>query len=333
MPDGPWSSPAVIAEAFQLGPLTDPPIVIKSGTVDVWRVVTAEGDFHVKRFREGRWEWLRQSLAACAEVELGAQRAGVDMAEPIALNVAFETGIVSIHRWREGRPLFPNDDVAAWLGATLAKHHAVPAPASGPPDALASYYGFHPANDWREWFAEGEESELLWAGDTEALEAVLSASEIIAAGLARQTERVGAHRDLHGQNVLTDGARCILIDWDCAGPEVPWFETVRAANEFGRLAATRGGVKPLNPDPAVARAVIASYVAAGGDPGIGGRDALAGVFGMMLWRISNSMWRSLGHRGAELAEREHEAAYVAGALPKLKRRLQELDDLVVLLGV
>jgi phosphotransferase family enzyme len=91
------------------------------------------------------------------------------------------------------------------------------------------------------------------------LAAVLAAGDVIVVGLATESRRAGTHRDLLGANILRNGAELALIDWDCAGPDVPWFEAVRAAIEFGRVAATVDGARPLQPDPGVSVTAPSPY--------------------------------------------------------------------------
>jgi hypothetical protein len=308
-------------------------VLLKPGSVASWRLTTARGDFHLKRFARGDWPWLRQSLAACEQVERGAQRAGVPLAEPVVLGADVGDEIINVHRWWNGRPVEPEDDVAGWLGRTLAKLHTIPPPSAAPADALTSYYGLHPPDDWRAWFREGRSHGLAWADSDEPLAAVFDATEVIVAGLAAESRRAGTHRDLLAANILTDGNELALIDWDCSGPDVPWFEAIRAAVELGRVSATVQGVKPLQPDPAVSRAILAAYTRAGGERGVDGRCGLAGVLGMMLWRLAFAVWVSLGHRPVAPDERAASATYVSGALAKLRDRMQKLDSLARAIGL
>jgi hypothetical protein len=317
---------AGLAAAAGIGDLVAEPVVLKRGAVACWRVTTSRGDFHLKRFA------VRDpALAACAEVERAAQRAGVSLAEPIALGVDVGDEVVHVHRWWPGRPLEPGDDIAGWLGAALARLHTLPPPSSAPVDALTSYYGLHPEAAWRTWFRAGRSRGLAWAEpeDDEPLAAVLAASDVIAAGLASESRRAGTHRDLLGANILRNGAELALIDWDCAGPDVPWFEAVRAAVEFGRLAATVDGMRPLQPDPGVSRAILAAYEQAGGERGVTGRRGLAGVLGMAVWRIAFAVQVSLGDGD----ERVECTAYLPGALAKLVERVRTLEPLAAAVGL
>jgi len=301
--------------------------ILKQGTVACGRVTTARGDFHLKRFARDLVPSLQPALAAAAEVERAARRAGVALAEPIALGLEVGGELVHVHRWWPGRPLAPGDDVADWLGRTLATLHTL-APPAAPGDALTSYYGLHPEPAWRAWLRDGR--GLGWPDGTAA---VLAATEVIASGLAAEPARVGTHRDLLAANILTDGSAHALVDWDSAGPDVPWFEAVRAAVELGRLAATTGAARPLQPDPRVARAILAAYARHGGAPGTGGARALAGVLGTALWRLAFAVRAALGQLPAPPAEQAACAAYVPGALAKLADRLRGLDALAAALGL
>jgi phosphotransferase family enzyme len=302
--------------------------VIKPGTIACWRVTTAQGAFHLKRFARDLAPSLGPALAVAAEVERAAGRAGVALAEPVALGLEVGGELVHVHRWWPGRPLGPGDDVADWLGRTLAALHRLAPPAVAGDDALTSYYGVHAESAWRAWLRDGR--ALGWPDGTAA---VLAATEVITAALAAEPARAGTHRDLLPANILTDGSAYVLVDWDSAGPDVPWFEAVRAAVELGRLAATIGDARPLQPDPRVARAILAAYARHGGASGIGGARALAGVLGTALWRLAFAVRAALGQLPAPPAEQAACASYVPGALAKLAERLRSLDALAAALGV
>jgi hypothetical protein len=323
---------AGLAAAADLGELIADPVALKHGSVACWRLVTSHGDLHVKRFASAG-PWLRQSLVACAQVERAAQRAGVALAEPVALGLDMDDAIINVHRWWAGRPIAPGDEVSGWLGHTLARLHTLSPPPAAPEDALTSYYGLHPEDDWQAWFGEGRSLGLVWAAGDDPTAAVRAASEVIAAGLAAEPRRTGTHRDLLAANILTSGVELALVDWDCAGPDVPWFEAVRAAVELGRLAATARGAKPLDPDPRVSRALLAAYARAGGERGVDGRLGMAGVLGMMLWRLASAVRISLGHGLATADERAADSAYVSGALAKLAERMRTLDTLAGAIGL
>jgi hypothetical protein len=320
-----------IAGHLALGGLTGDPVVLKPGSVPVWRIETATGAYHVKIWeRHSSWDWLTASLAGVAEIERAAHAAGVAMAEPVALNERVDGLNVTVHRWCEGRPAEPRDDIAAWVGSTLAQLHTIPPPASAPGDSITANYGSHPAEEWQRWMDEAFDQAQPWAAAArDARDSLRGASAIVEAGLAAGERVVGSHRDMSPSNMLVHGDARTMVDWDMAGPELAWFETVRAAVEFGRLAASSRDAKAFAPDPATTRAIIAAYERSGGHRGVGGREAFAGTLGLALNRIGWQMWVSLGHRESTPEERETAAAYVPMALAKLQRRLETLDELAM----
>ena len=220
---------SMITETLELGTVISEPVEIKPGSVPVWKLSTNQGDFHVKVWLNGEWDWLIASINSATEIEMAAHAYGVEMAEPIALNRRFGASIFSVHRWHEGRTLQSTDDVALWLGRMLVKLHAIPPPACAPRDAIESWYGVHPVEEWQEWIVQAEEQALPWAqAARNGLPKIQTACELVAEGLCAGGRIVGSHRDLMGQNVLAANAGFMLIDWDCAGPEIAWLETVRA---------------------------------------------------------------------------------------------------------
>lgn len=320
---------ASLAAAAGLGEVSDA-AALKGGAVACWRVTTAGGDFHLKRFARALVPLLRPALATAAEVERAAQRAGIAVAEPVVLGLEVDGALLQVHRWCPGRTLAPGDDIADWLGRTLAALHALPPPvdAGDAGDALNAYYGLHAESTWRAWLRAGR--ALGWP---EAMAELRGATDVVTAGLAGEARRAGTHRDLLAANIVTDGRTCVLVDWDSAGPDVPWFEAVRAAVELGRHAATVGNARPLAPDLRAARAILAAYARHGGVPGIGGARALAGVLGMVLWRIAFAVRVALGEHPAPVDEQAACIAYVPGALAKLAERLRGLDALAAELGL
>ena len=323
---------AVLLDHLGLGRLRREAIVLKSGTFPVWKVQTSEGSFHVKAFGDGDWDWRSASLAGSSEVERAALAAGVETAEPVVLNARVENCRVTVHRWIEGRPLDHADDVHEWLGRTLATLHTLPPPLSSPADSLASYHGLHPADDWAAWADEAASKRLGWAPAAKrTLADITVANELVVEGITGEPV-VGSHRDLLPQNILVDGSgRFLLIDWDLAGPAIPWLETVMAVMDIGRFAGGRAGSKSEFPDAAAAAGILRGYLQAGGREGRVDRAALASRFGMVLGRISFAMWVSLGHRISTDAERRTAGEYLDTALPRLRRRLDANPEVCDLL--
>lgn len=301
---------------------------MKRGTVSSWRVGTDRGELHVKVWAEAEWEWHLSALRGAAEVEAAAYGLGVEMAAPVAINQRVGRDVVTVHRWVEGRTLAGSDDVASWVGRTLAALHTIPRPTLSPEDSLTAFYGTHSSDEWARWIDEGAEKRLPWVDAARgALPAVMASTEIAQEGLSAGLAVVGTHRDLHADNVLVDGGQLALVDWDYAGPDVAWFETVRAAVEFGRVAASVDGAKADLPDDGVVRAVIREYLRSGGEEGPRGAIALAGVFAMALSRLAWQVWVSLGDRPATEGERASAHENVGRVLAKMGPRVAAIERL------
>jgi hypothetical protein len=319
-----------LATAAGLGTLAAAPVCLKRGAVSSWRVATGSGTFHLKWWPDVRWSWLRASLGAVAEIERAARSAGVEMAEPVLLDHQVGDGMVTVHRWVEGgEPVRAAPGLAAWLGTNLARMHTVPPSAASPADALESYFGLHPLDEWDRWIAEGADKAAPWAeGARAARPAIAAASRLVADALAAGARLVGAHRDLQASNILaTPAGRFVVVDWDHAGPHVAWYEAVQAAVVFGRLAAGDGAAVD-QVDLTVARELLAAYTGAGGAIGPWRPEALAGVLGMALGRIAYWMWLSNGHRRVTPDERREATAYLGRALSKLVQRVARADGLL-----
>lgn len=294
----------------------------------VSKLVTDRGAFHVKLLRDEGWDWQSSMQAGCVQVEEGARAAGVEMAEPVALLQHIGDQLVTVHQWVDGRSIVEGDDVAVWLGETMARLHTVERPSASPADSLPAAYGIQLAADWETWIADGESAGLHWAPTARrALDVIPAITALVADAMAADRV-VGSHRDLHAPNILArvDGGFC-LVDFEYAGPEHPWLEAVRAAFEVARL---QGAEKVLEPDPVRVRSVIDAYIDAGGVAGAPGPTALAGVFGTTLSRVAWFMWQSLGHRTCTADELAFANDHIVPGLENAVRRWHDRDRLASL---
>ena len=321
-----------ILDRVGLGSLQGPASLVKSGTVPVWRATTKAGVLHVKVWQHGDWDWLNESLRGAAEVELAAIAAGIRAPEPLVLNVPVDDVLVTVHRWVESRPLEPNDGIHSWLGATLAKLHSIPPPEQSPSDAASAYYGLHREEEWSEWVDEAARQARPWAHAAMlALPDIATVTELVSEGVESDSA-VGSHRDLIPQNILAvAGGGYTLVDWDLAGPAISWLDTIQAVMDLGRFAATRDGEKPEVPNGRAASSIFAGYLNGGGHEQPLVPSALGGTLGMALGRIAFAMWVSLGHRRATPEEKHSRDEYLMTSLPRLKRRLDNVDATLVVL--
>jgi hypothetical protein len=89
--------------------------------------------------------------------------------------------------------LTATDDVAEWLGVTLARLHALLALDQAQPQ----WYGLYSQHQWQAWLAEGLERDRVWAPVLERrLSEVLEASAWIGQAFEEAGDYVMTHRDV-----------------------------------------------------------------------------------------------------------------------------------------
>ncbi|GIF50918.1 aminoglycoside phosphotransferase (APT) family kinase protein [Asanoa ferruginea] len=248
-----------------------------------WRLTTADGGrFIVKHVPDGR----ETEFAAGMAFEQDAIAAGIPAPRPVrpshpAFGCAAELPggiLVRVSEWIEGRPVRAGDDLADWLGATLARLHTLRPLATAEPVV----YGIFEPADWARWHAEATTQERPWAGVLgERLADVAAATAWVAGAFAGTPDYVLTHRDLEPWNVLVTPAGPVIVDWDGAGPDSAGLVAAHAAYAFG------GGH-----GPGTDRA-LAAYVAHGGrlpPPA----DRYARRAGLMLSRLVWRMRATLG---------------------------------------
>lgn len=184
-----------------------------------------------------------------------------------AIGYWHDTGaaLVRVAEWVEGRDLRTSSapPPTRWLGTVLGRVAGLELAADLDEDGSTPV---HPIADWREWVAEAESRSIAVAGPARSLLATVEdATAIVLAASAEAPPVYLAHRDVSPANVMRtpDGLR--LIDWDLAGPAVPWWETVGVAFDFaGELredAVTDPGSQR------VVREVVEAYANADGSIG------------------------------------------------------------------
>lgn len=217
----------------------------------------------------------------------------------------FGTGYARVSAWVDVLgPTVVDDVVAAWAGRTLAMIRRLELP--GDPSAEAAY-PVHPLADWVDWLAAdplGEGLEPVVARATRRVEAAL------AAGPRFQL----AHRDVSRENVLVTASGPVLIDFDHAGPEEPWWEVVHQA-----FALAWEGEQPHRER---VRAVLDGYAGAGGVPGPADPVAFTGLLAATLGWLAYSFWLATGQRACPPARR----AIAAADVPRAARRLTTILD-------
>jgi hypothetical protein len=300
-----------IAEAFGLGRPLSPLTPYSHRSAPTWTLDTSDGRFLIKRVEvEGR----EADVARAAEFEQRVARAGIAVPRPvppIADAVGLSTfvpgfGWLRSYQWINGRDLQPDDDVAEWLGQTLATIHAIEAAPA--PDGYV--YGQQPIEQWQAWLAAGERLNRSWAPRLRAgLHELLEILAWVGAALDRAGDYVMTHRDVEPWNVLVTASGPVLIDWDPAGPDSASLETCHAAFAFGSIDRT-----------------LAAYVAAGGRLRADG-DLLARRVGLRFGRLGERLAISTGTLPlgpVPLSVIDKRAGEQIDELPEFARRLRVL---------
>jgi len=289
-----------VAERLELGPLLGQPLLIKDDErYPVWKAETDSGIWAVKTERPWGDFWLGM-VAQSGALEAAAWEAGVAMPEPHAKDLG-EAGLwrpvgdglyARAVRFVEGtHPISPVDrPLASWAGGVVAALGRVGIPAD--PDIDGDYRS-HPQEDWDDWFAQAEGLGVLDAERIRVFRgAVARTEEIIAFEQDLWRSKQVMHRDIGFHNILSTPGGNVLLDFDSAGAQVPWWELVCTAFE---LAGPGHGV--MRPERGVVEACLAGYVDAGGRLGRTDESAftgmLAGRVGVAAWQL----WMACGHRG------------------------------------
>ena len=261
--------------------------------------------------------WQRHEMRVSADLERAAYRAGVAMpapVEPVGGSIGYWAPVddrwVRVSRWVDGVP--PDDDaaLAPWLGRTLAAIERLDLP--GDPTAEAAYPLHDPA-EWRDWLDEAVAAGVLDRSST-VDSAVREGVDLVRAALATRPAFRLAHRDVNRRNVLVTAHGPVLLDFDYAGPEVPWWEVVHHAFDL-----------PSPPQPALVGAVLAAHRDAGGAPGPAGTGAFAGLVRAALNSLAYHLWLATGQRPAHPDRRLAAAALVRDRAATLPAMLSSLD--------
>jgi hypothetical protein len=319
---------SLIADAFALGRPTSDLVAYSYSSLPTWTLDTVSGRVLVKRVSCDGW---RDELDRAMGFEQRAMDVGIDMPRPIRPvapvfgYVASVEGLgqVRAYEWIEGRPLAGTDDVAEWLGATLARLHGIAALGRAEPQ----WYGLHSEQQWRAWLMSGLEQRCSWAPILRRrLADVLTATAWIGHAFQSAGDYVMTHRDVEPWNVLMTPGGPVLVDWDTAGPDSAGLEAAQAAVVF----AGRGRAEP---DADAVRRTLVSYEHHGGRPARHGRDALARRAGLRLNRLSERLRISLGQQEPGSASRAHAEARAGEQLEELPAFLDNLARWSRLLAV
>lgn len=252
-----------VARRFGLGAVTVPWRRLGGlSAAEVWALGTTRGRWVVK-VASGRVGGAAETL------ERAARAAGVRMPPAVAPvhdagALWADVGGIQVRVWRHvdgDAPRLPADDgLAGWLGTTIATIAGLAIPATV------------------------EQSEPVpWAeviGERTALLAAVTDLDALARdAVGHRPPTVLCHRDINSRNILITADGPVLLDFDHAGAQAPWWELVH--HTF--LLACRD-LGPEEPDRRTVRAALTAYAEAGQPTGPADVHAFGGlVAGLLDW--------------------------------------------------
>ena len=291
-------TPDIVADAFDLGRPIGELVHVRRGDTDTWRLETTNGGYFIKGYRpttSGQFVAgdLLDHLEVAMDFERSALQAGVDMAEPILPRDPLAGWVTRINErlfraypWIEHRALRPDDDIADWLGRTMAQIHQMqPVGRVGLPDWWRG--AIRPRATWQECLAEGQRRGKSWSELAQVrLPLILDASSRIEELCEVASDCVKTHGDFKTHNMLMTPTGPVLVDWDSVRVD-------SAALEAGRVAFIVGAaeLKPI-------RRILRSYAAAGGDITCAGQDLFLSVVRHDLQGLLERIRVSLGQARA-----------------------------------
>lgn len=283
---------AALCRLRGLDELTAPPSPVSGGFLHrMFRAETAAGVYAVKLLNPD----IMVRPEALGNMQRGEETA-LALRAAVPLCAALEGRVTEVdgswfivYPWVEGAPVYAPDITAEHcriMGDLLGRIHA-----SG-----VQVPGMEPNGDVRQpfdWPALSDGCLPRW--DAQARE-----------GLCRLLgTQVISHRDLDPKNVLWQGMKPCIIDWEAAGYVNPWQELIELVNYWAE-------------DEPCARAMINAYVAHM-DISCADWDAAlaAGMDGMLGW-LHYNLRRAAGLEGTAPGDRQEGEGHVRRTLAELK---------------
>lgn len=284
-----------MTEAFGLAePIGPAHLMRQRGQVAAWRIDTVSERVLIKRFwADDELPWQDQ-LELAMQIEQQAVDAGIDTPAPLQpVRPLFGSvaridghGLFRAFPYIEHRPLDDEDDVAEWVGTTLAMTHGLHRLDRRPaPNWWYCQFPPVPLEQWSQWLRGGETAGAAWAPSLRThLDLILKQSRNVVATFNASPPYALSHRDVEPWNVLLADDRPTLIDWDTTGPESIPLEAAYVFTTFAR----RGHDAP---DHQLLHRSQQAYLDAGGSPLPDQPGLLDRMIGQHLSKIAGA----LGH--------------------------------------
>lgn len=343
-----------IAAAFRLGqPVGEMRPLGNGDHPSATRVLTTDRGRWVVKTGRLIGDWQRRQADRAHRLESAALAAGIGMPRPVEppspavghwYNPAGQD-LVRVTEWVEGHDLRRSGaaegdalvEAAGWVGTTLG-HIALlgGAVGDGGEDGRSGLntsgddgrMALHPMADWRTWVAEAEAGNNPVARPARSLLPVIEDATLLIEGAERDRPPVvPVHGDTSRANVLRTPTGYVLIDWDSATAEVPWWETVSVAFRF----STEFNGPGAEGDARVVHPLIEAYLDQGAPGGASDVSVFAGMLRSQLASLAWCLWLALGHRRADAAQRAFGLGLVTTAERRLPYVLRSLDAWTALL--
>jgi hypothetical protein len=305
-----------LAVALGLGKLQVAPANLKPADSNpVWAARTDRGEWIIKT-EQPSGAWWFDAHTNSGRLELAVRDAGVAIATPaddygdVGLwhDVGENLYARALQRLDGQHPTAPvPPEVARWTGESMAVIERVSWPAEAASD---SGYRLYPEDQWREWIDEAVIKKSLDLPSAATLRSTIAdLTDVILAGRALGLASRRLHRDVRTATILVTRNGPVLLDFDHAGPQVPWWEFV--GHSFA-LATPRLGV--VEPNRQTVRGALDAYLAAGGQMGQPDGTAFTGLLAAKLSYAAYLLWVASGHRGSMLTQQRKAAKGLPGAI-------------------
>ncbi len=318
-----------LAHAFDLGRPVGELILIRRGDTDTWRLDTDTGRYFLKgywpttsgQFTEGD---VQDQLRVAMAFEQQALTAGIDMPRPIppmdpvlGWLTSRNGRLFRAYEWIDNRALRPDDDIADWLGRTMARVHQLqPLRQRGLPDWW--YGAIAPQATWEEWFVDAEHQRKRWSGlIRECLPSILDTTKRIQELCQTAPDCVRTHGDFKTHNMIMASTGPVLVDWDSVRTDSAALEAGRVAYIFGA-----GELDSIN-------RILRAYTAAGGDIAWAGREIFLSVIRHDLQALMAQVRVSLGREPAArwMGDTQTIEQSIANLLREFPGRIDRLSHL------
>ena len=284
----------------------------------LYRLDTDQGSFAVKELNvfDRRWTYHAEDVF---RFEQAAFAATIAMPEPISASPD-----TLVHRWVEGDKLSEVPVPASFafeVGKILARIHAL--------DVVWPHILVHDPTprDWPELAERAAATRQPWADELASLVEIFLAIANYVETCERPGPVVLTHKDIHPWNLLVEGGRPVVLDWE-------WSGMLELASELGSTALSVAKGPGLgNIEPIVFRSVLDGYVAEGGELPPSGPSwfvfMIEGWLEFTRWNIVRCLVGVEPPTGPDLASGHEEVRNGLRGLPDMFDRLPELADLLV----